>query len=104
MPGLQGSLSEASCQQPQTSGTSVEGADRIEAVPPSKTMGRRSAPRDCATPTTEFGSTLEPRDRTMWDKSCSATDYETGHLKGDVGTPEDPMFTYEEAVHQRHAE
>ncbi len=33
----------------------------------------------------------------MWDQLCGATDYETGQLKGDVGT----LFTYEEAVRRR---
>ncbi len=26
---------------------------------------------------------------------------DTGQLKGNVGTPDDPLFTYEEAVRQR---
>ncbi len=30
-----------------------------------------------------------------------ATDFETGQLQGEVGTPENPRFTYEEAVHNR---
>ncbi len=30
-----------------------------------------------------------------------ATDFETGQLRGEVGTPENPRFTYEEAVHNR---
>ncbi len=29
---------------------------------------------------------------------------DTRRLRGNVGTPEDPLFTYEEAVHQRGTE
>ncbi len=36
-----------------------------------------------------------------WEQTCTATCYETGQLIGKVGTPEDPQFTYEEAMHHR---
>ncbi len=32
-----------------------------------------------------------------------ATDFETGQLQGEVGTAENPRFTYEEAVHNRRS-
>ncbi len=104
MPELQVSLSEASGQQPEALGTSAEGAIRAKAVPASKTMRQHSVPQDNGGLTTEFGSALEPRGCAVWGELCGATDYEAGQLRGDVGTPEDPLFTYEEAVCQRHAE
>ncbi len=47
--------------------------------------------------------TAQPRDRATWDDLCVATDFETGQLQGEVGTPEKPWFTYEEAVHNRRS-
>ncbi len=41
------------------------------------------------------------RDATAWVEVCPATDFETGQLIGRVGTPEEPLFTYEQAVHHR---
>ncbi len=49
----------------------------------------RSEPTKCA------------RDAATWAEICPATDFETGQLIGRVGTPEDPLFTYEQAVHHR---
>ncbi len=49
----------------------------------------RSEPTRCA------------RDAAAWAEVCPATDFETGQLIGRVGTPEDPLFTYEQAVHHR---
>ncbi len=98
------SIGETSSQPLKASGALAEGADRTKAVPPSKTKCPRSAPQSTAALSTEFGSALIPRDRAMWDQLCDATDYETGQLKGDVEIPEDPLFTYEEAVHQRNTE
>ncbi len=43
--------------------------------------------------------TARPRDQATWDNLCVATDFETGQLQGEVGTPENPWFTYEEAAH-----
>ncbi len=45
--------------------------------------------------------TAQSRDQATWDNLCVATDFETGQLRGEVGTPENPRFTYEEAVHNR---
>ncbi len=42
-----------------------------------------------------------PRDVAAWAGVCPATDFETGQLIGRVGTPEEPLFTYEQAVHYR---
>ncbi len=41
------------------------------------------------------------RDADTWAEVCPTTDFETGQLVGKVGTPEDPLFTYEQAVHHR---
>ncbi len=40
-----------------------------------------------------------PRDQATWDDICVATHFGTGQLQGDVGTSENPRFTYEEAIH-----
>ncbi len=45
--------------------------------------------------------TKRARDADAWVEVCPATDFETGQLVGAVGTPEDPLFTYEQAVHHR---
>ncbi len=45
--------------------------------------------------------TAQPRARATWDNLCVATDFETGQLQGEVGTPENPLFIYKEAVHNR---
>ncbi len=45
--------------------------------------------------------TKRARDATAWAEVCPATDFETGQLVGRVGTPEEPLFTYEQAVHHR---
>ena len=45
--------------------------------------------------------TKHARDATAWAEVCPATDFETGQLIGRVGTPEEPLFTYEQAVHHR---
>ncbi len=47
--------------------------------------------------------TAQPRGRAAWDSLCVATDFETGQLQGEVGTPENPRFTYEEAVHNHRS-
>ncbi len=38
--------------------------------------------------------TAPPRDQTALDNLCVATDFETGQLQGEVGTPEKPQFTF----------
>ncbi len=45
--------------------------------------------------------TKRPMDAAAWAEVCPATDFETGQLVGRVATPEDPLFTYEQAVHHR---
>ncbi len=47
--------------------------------------------------------TAQPRDRAAWNSLCVATDFETGQLQREVGTPENPGFTYEEATHNRQS-
>ncbi len=47
--------------------------------------------------------TAQPRDQSAWDDLCVATDFESGQLRGEIGTPENPRFTYEEAVHNRRS-
>ncbi len=43
------------------------------------------------------------RDQAAWEGVCVATHFETGQLQGDVGTSENPRFTYEEAIHNRRS-
>ncbi len=45
--------------------------------------------------------TAHARDAAAWAEVCPATDFETGQLVGRVGTPKEPLFTYEQAVHHR---
>ncbi len=45
--------------------------------------------------------TQRARDAAAWAEVCPATNFETGQLIGRVGMPEDPLFTYEQAVHHR---
>ncbi len=45
--------------------------------------------------------TKRARDATTWAEVCPATDFETGQLLGRVGTPEEPLFTYEQAINHR---
>ena len=47
--------------------------------------------------------TAQPRDQSAWDDLCVATNFELGQLRGEIGTPENPRFTYEEAVHNRRS-
>ena len=51
--------------------------------------------------TRAFGTAARPWTWTKWDRLCEATDMGTGQLKGNVRTPGEPLFTYEEAVRQR---
>ncbi len=43
------------------------------------------------------------RHQATGEELCVATDYETGQLQGDVGTPENLRFTYDEAIHNRRS-
>ncbi len=45
--------------------------------------------------------TKRARDEDAWAEVCPATSHESGQLIGRVGTPEEPLFTYEQAVHFR---
>ncbi len=45
--------------------------------------------------------TKRARDAATWAEVCPATNFETGQLMARVGMPEDPLFTYEQAVHHR---
>ncbi len=86
-------------QQSEAPGTSAKEVDPTEAVPTAKTKCQRLNPPSREPLSTKFGSALHPRSQAEWDQLCSATDMETGQLRGNVGTPDDPLFTYEEAVH-----
>ncbi len=41
------------------------------------------------------------KDADAWADVCPVTDFETGQLAGQVGTPEDPLFPCEQTVHHR---
>ncbi len=97
----QESVSTTSSRSVKTSGISAKGANPAEAMPPSKTKRQRLDPPSSDVLSTRFRSALHPRSQTEWDRLCSATDYEKGQLRGNVGTPDEPLFTYEEAVRQR---
>ncbi len=98
---LPGAVKKTKSRPLKVLGTSVKGIDPTEAVPPSKMKRQRSNPPSSDALSTKFGSALHPRGQAEWDQLCSATDVETGQLRGNVGTPDDPLFTYEEAVRQR---
>ena len=97
-PGL---TKKTKSQAAKKSGTSAQKTAPIEARPSSKTKRQRLNPPNSRASNTKFGSALHPLSRTEWEQLCKATDMDTGQLKGNVGTPDDPLFTYEEAVHQR---
>ena len=88
----------------KASGTSAKGIGPMEAVPPSKMKRQRSNPPSSDAHSTQFGSALHLRGQAEWVQLCSATNMETGQLKGNVRTPNDPLFTYEGAVRQRGTE
>ncbi len=82
-------ISSSSDRQFEVAGLPTNEVDQADADSPAGEATERSSLREETTPET-------------WDELCSITNYDTGWLLGDVGTPEDPMFTYEEAVRQRH--
>ncbi len=82
-------------------GTSTKGTAPNEAVAPSKTTRQRPNPPSDDALSVKFGSALCPRNQDKWNQLCSMTDMKTGQLRRSVGTPDDPLFAYEEAVHQR---
>ena len=97
----QGLTKKTKSQASKKSGTSVKETAPAEGVSSSKTKRQRPNPPSGGARSTKFGSALLPRNRTEWDQLYKATDMETGQLRGNIGTPDDPLFTYEEAVHQR---
>ncbi len=97
----QGSTEKTKSQASKKSGTPAPETAPAEARPSSKTKRQRPNPPSSRALSTKFGSALNPRNRTEWEQLCKATDVDTGQLKGNVGTPDDPLFTYEEAVRQR---
>ncbi len=100
----QGSEKKTKSQPSKTSGTLAKEIDPTEGVPSSKAKCLRSNPPSSEALSTKFGSALCPRGQTEWGQLCSVTDMEAGQLRGNAGTPDDPLFTYEEAVHQRGTE
>ncbi len=97
----QGLTRKTKSQASTKSGTSARETALAEAKPSSKTKQRCPNPPSNGALSTKFGSALHPRNRTEWEQLCKATDMDTIQLKGHVGTPDDPLFTYEEAVRQR---
>ncbi len=96
-----GSTKKTKSQVPKKSGASAQETAPGEARPSSKTKRQRPNPPSSGASDTKFGSVLHPRSQTEWEQLCKATDMDTGQLKENVGTPDDPLFTYEEAVRQR---
>ncbi len=84
-------------------GTSAKETDPTEARPPSKKKRQHPSSPSSGALSTKFGSAAHPWNQTEWDRLCKATDMETGQFKGNVGTPDNPLLTYEEAAHQRGA-
>ena len=100
----QGLAKKTKSKTSKKSGTSAKETDPTEAGPSLETKRQRPNPLSSGALGTKFGSALHSRSQTEWDQLCKATDMETGQLKGNVGTPDDPLFTYEEAVRWRGAE
>ncbi len=96
------SSSEAGNHQPEISGLLTKEVGRADADSPVGKMTERSPPYEGTAPAALPEPIQELRDRETWVELCSATDYESGQLLGDVGTAKDPLFTYEEAVRHRH--
>ncbi len=44
-----------------------------------------------------------PRDKAAWEQVCTTTCFKTGQLLGEVGTHDNPWFTYEEAAHNQRS-
>ncbi len=100
----QGLAKKTKSRPSKKSGVLAKETDPTEAVPSSKTKRPRPNPPSSEVLSTKFGSVLHPRGQAEWDQLCSATDMETGQLKGNIGAPNDPLFTYEDAVHRRGTE
>ncbi len=95
-----GSTEKAKSQASKKVGTSARETAPAEAGSSSRTKQQCLNPPSSTARSTKFGSALNPRNLTELEQLCKATDMDTGQLKGNVGTPDDPLFTYEEAVHQ----
>ena len=95
-----GSTKKVKNQMPKKSGESAPEAVPGEMGPSSKAKRQRPNPPNEGASDTRFGSARHPRSRTVWERLCKATDMDTGQLKGSVGTPDDPLLTYEEAMRQ----
>ncbi len=87
-------------QESEKPGTSAQKTTPGE-TGPSSTKRQRPNPLREEASSTKFGSAQHPRNRTVWERLCKATDINTGQLRGSVGTPDKPLLTYEEAVRQR---
>ncbi len=96
-----GSTKRTKSQMPKKSGASAQETAPGEARPSSKTKRQRPNAPSSGASDTKFGSVLHPQSWTEWEQLCKATDMDTGQLKGNVGTPDNPLLTYEEAVRQR---
>ncbi len=95
-----GGPSDGSGRQPR-----VSGQGEVRVIVPKDTDPLRDGPIDRRLTWNEPSQlvltqpTARPRDQPVWDDLCVATDFETEQLQGEVGTPEKPQFTYEEAAH-----
>ena len=96
-----GSTKKAKSQMPKKSGASAPETVPREMGPSSKVKRQRPNPPNEGAFDTKFGSTRHPQSRTIWERLCKATDMDTGQLKGSVGTPDNSLLTYEEAMRQR---
>ncbi len=96
------SSSEVSHHQPEVSGLPTKEVDGADADSPTGELTERSSLWEGTAPAALPKPIQELRYRETCDELCSATNYEIGQLRGDVGTPKDSLFTYEEAVHHRH--
>ncbi len=95
--------SEASSHQREVLGLPPREGDRADADPFSGEVAEHSPLQEGTAPVASPKPIQELRDR-AWDELCSDTDYETRQLLGDVGAPEDTLFTYEEAVRHHHCQ
>ncbi len=87
----------------------VSGQGEVQVTVPNKVDPLRDGPTDRSLTWKEptqlvlTQPTGLPRDQATWNDICVATHFGTRQLWGDVGTPENPRFTYEEAVHNRRS-
>ena len=96
-----GSTKKGKIQLPKKTGASAQEIAPREVGPSSKAKRQRPNPPSEGVPDTKFRSARHPRSRSIWERLCKATDINTGQLRGSVGTPDNPLLTYEEAVRQR---